>query len=230
MKTKNIIFVFAIMFLTATSGYAQFFIEGSVSANFSEKENDGTTDKSSISYFGISPKAGYWLNDRWAIGAGLSYSRLAEEYSYTVITEYVNERLTPMLEFSVFSRYQLLRNGKWAVLAECSFDVGRETSETKNESVTGAKESMTTFGINVFPLITYDLTDRISLVAGCDFMKVGFASKTLKIEYPEMDNDNNTIIGNGNKIKETTNRFYFGAGSTVFNSLADISVGFIYNF
>jgi len=233
MKTKNIIFVFTIMFLSATSGYAQFFIEGTASVHHNERnlETETLNRSHNILSFSLSPQAGYWLNDRLAIGAGVSYSysrQNIKDIHWDMMTEIVNEDLTSILRFYVFSRYQLLRRGKWALLAECSFNIGGGSSEATwqssningGSSITHETGSITTFGVNVFPLITYDLTDRISLMVRCDFLTVGFNHHIGKVKNSGIDFER----------KDTHSSFHFGAGSTIFNALSNISIGFIYNF
>jgi hypothetical protein len=90
------------------------------------------------------------------------------------------------------------------------------TSKEKLESLTKKIGSSTSFGIDLFPLISYDLTEKISIISVCDFMSLGFASTT----YKGYDPDTN----------QTSNHFGFSTGSTLYNSLSNIKIGFSYKF
>jgi hypothetical protein len=62
---------------------------------------------------------------------------------------------------------------KLSVFAEGSIDIGNSSSKETSESITKEVQSATVLGVNVFPLISYDLTDRYSIIATCDFLRLG---------------------------------------------------------
>ena len=141
-----------------------------------------------------------------AVGASVSYSIFTEKYNKDQNGQEIEnlEMLIPQYGFSVFGRYQLFRMEKFAMLAECAMNIG-SGSRKETSGLTTEKQSVSSLGINVFPVITYDLTERINLITTCDFLRLGFNSYTFK------DKDR----------KITSNEFGFSTQSTVFSYLSD---------
>jgi hypothetical protein len=220
---KKAVITFIILVATVTAGNAQFFVEGGLGVSFSEGEytQEGSmTNRTSGSTFNISPKVGYWVNDRMAVGASVFYYGSTQKTAISGPDNPDPERKTelrqPRLGFSVFGRYQLLQISKFSVLAECSMGMHGNKTKQKSESITKETSSDTYLNMNMFPLISYDLTDRISLITTCDFMSLRFTSYTFKNK--EIDR------------KTTSHGFSFGTNSSIFNSLSDIRIGFMYKF
>ena len=220
---KKVFIVCIALFTAVVAGHAQFFIEGNVGVSSSEDKitvGKITHNRSSDLFFSVSPKAGYWLNERIAVGIGLSY--IGQAADNQIISQNNPEQETgvkgthSLFGFSVFGRYQLYRMQKFSVLVECAVDMSGGGNKNTSESVTKKTQSETLFGINVFPLLSYDLTDRFSLITTCDFLSLGFNSHTVKSEESD--------------LKMTANNWGLNAQSSVFDNLSDISIGFIYKF
>jgi hypothetical protein len=115
-----------------------------------------------------------------AIGLAASYGR------QTIKADNVQEEsLTKGGYFhyglSIFGRYQLYRKEKLSLLTECSigFDEARSWGDSGNPI------SSNMVGINVYPLIGYDLTDRLGMIASCDLISLGLNYQTSKSNTSE---------------------------------------------
>ena len=78
---------------------------------------------------------------------------------------------------------------------------------------------MTTFSIGVLPVVSYSLTDKLSLEASCEFLRLGFDYTVIKSK----DNSD---------YKDITNSFGFGVntGSYSFLSSSILNIGLILKF
>ena len=220
MKKKLI--VLTILLITTSVSHAQLFIEGNLRVGYNtNKGTVGENDESNSSLtFGVAPKVGYWLNDRMAIGVSISYNRNNQTHRYMSDPDQEKQwqkAFSSQFGFSVFSRYQLFSINKLNVLAESSLGITKGITKAKQTSIavfsSGSYNSME---INVYPVVSYDLTDRVSILTSCDFARFGFSTGASK----------NKTTG----IKSSGSNFGFGAGSNILNSLADVRVGFIYKF
>ena len=127
-------------------------------------------------------------------------------------------RRAPEWTFAVFCRYQLLGLKKISFLVECSAYISEKKSidHSISSSVYKNNGSVSTIGINMLPLVTYDLSDRWSIITSGDFLRLDWSSKTEK------------YMDTGFKAKR--NHFGFTGQSILFKRLPEISVGFIYHF
>ncbi|MDR2148995.1 MAG: outer membrane beta-barrel protein [Tannerella sp.] len=217
---KQSLLILVISMMTVASGYAQFFVEGSMSVNQIGYERkyavEEETDLGKTVSFGLSPKVGYWFNDRVAAGISASYE-ISDETSKVLDQEdQAKKRNMPSIGISVFSRYKFFQIKKIAVLAEGSVGSNWRRDKMKEGSDIRIDQSSTSLYINVRPLLTYDLTDKYSLETICDFAGLIFNATSTKDELT------------GNKYK--TNNFRFNTGSTLISSLGNISIGLIYKF
>jgi hypothetical protein len=213
---KKTFIVLTILLTAATAANAQFFIEGELGMSYYEndgKEENITTINSSSLDFTVSPKVGYWLNERISVGVSASYIRSSSKTNADIPNQgiTVSEYWSSSLGFSVFGRYQLYRKEKLSLLAEC--EAGHRTINSKNKTNEMNAKS-TVKNIYVFPVILYDLTERISIKASCNFMRLGFSSSNTKQEI--------------NK-QYASKSFGFHVGSET-NSLPGIGVSFMYKF
>ena len=208
--------------MTIVKGNTQFLFEGSigVSHNSYTVSDSGITENPSSFLMSLAPKVGYKLNDGIAVGV------------HTHVSWYTERNMTSDLDqpehkmewkkrgtgwgFSIFGRYKLLGTEKLSFLVETPIGINGSTTKEKTGTVSKKKQTMSQIFVNVFPAISYDLTEKISIIATCDFLSLGFSSFTIK--YEDIDR------------KVTTNRFEFGAQSTLFKSLCNIRIGIIYNF
>jgi hypothetical protein len=197
-------------------------VEGSVGANYIDvdgRQSGTSVFHSSRISFTVSPLVGYWLNDKFAVGAKIDVTetltrRTLFDSDYQKERKY--ERKEPEWGFSVFGRYKLLGKEKFSLLLESKIGMSGHSIKDKMEENVWKPETTSTIGFEVLPVITYDLTEKFSLITTFDFLSLGLYSST------EKDGDN------GRKVK--TNSFGFNAQSTIFKDLSNIKIGFIYKF
>ncbi len=216
---KRVIIVLIILATTSLAGNAQFFIEGNIGVTYNSDYRYDTSQSNPANFsFDISPQVGYWLNDHIAVGTTVS---LRQRILKDIVIDPDNpdqkiEQRFPGWEFAVFGRYKLWGKENFSLLVESSIFIDGSSVKEKNGSNTKKIQSESTFGLSVYPLISYDLTDKFSIITTCSFLSLDLSSHSIK------DEDTGT--------KNRYNHFGFNAQSTVFESLANIQIGFIYNF
>ena len=211
---RKIIIISILMTATILTAKAQFFVEGYIGVNYTNTEAPtGVSHIRSTSSFGISPQIGYWLNDNIAVGVVADVGRSIDKYVTTDHQE--RETVRQTWGFSVFGRYKLWGTEKFSVLIETPARIGRVTQKEETDAITTLDYSNSVISIRAYPLISYALTEKFSIITGCNFLSLGFYSYNGRYE---------------GSYKTTTNRFVFDAQSSVFNSLSNISIGFTYNF
>jgi len=206
---------------TNVAGNAHYFVDASfgVSTDIGKNSVNGvSSDYPSFSYFNISPKVGYWLNDHIAVGAQVSFDyRIIKGMTSDPDTpdqEIKYKKLSPGWGFSIFGRYKLWGTGKFSLLAESPIGIGGGITKEKKALITKKNQSTSFFNISVYPLVSYDLTDKLSLIAKCEILSLNFSSGKSKYKYD-----------NGTETTNTYSRFTFSAQSNVF-----LNIGIIYNF
>jgi len=187
-----------------------FFVEGSILFTGFEGRVIDTDFRREGYGFEVSTKAGYWLNDRIAVGIDVTYATQNPIGEVKFTSNYFG--------LGAFSRYQLFRWDRLAILAEGSAGVRLGTGNEDSVSELNTEYSLTDFVFIVRPLITYDISNRFSVVVVCDFMRLVFQHRI------------NRTYSEGFHTETITTQFYFGASSTVFDSLSDIRIGFSFNF
>jgi len=222
MKTK-FFYVFVILAINSIVCSAQFFVEGGVGVNYSAGEKNGDKQvENSFNSIWFSPQVGYWLNDNIAVGSRVVYNKTK---SNEITTNLINPELSDNKEimtsnwrFSAFSRYKLWETEKISLLLDGSIYY-EESSLILKTLVTDISDSNSRFGINVFPAISYDFNDKFSIITRCNFLSMEL--------YSEKGKFDSSYDGSA---KNKTNHFNFGTSSSVFSSLGNINIGFIYNF
>ena len=219
---KKICSVFVILIATIVAGKAQFFVEGSIGMYLdkSDYERYGITDNLTSSFsFSISPLLGYRLNDNIAAGIKTRFYRntnnrfIADEDNPEVTIEV--EHRTRDWELSAFIRNKLWRMEKLFILVESGIYIGNHFYEVKKGTKIIPNTDRFIVGIYALPLISYNLTDKFSIIAKCSFLSLDFHTFSDKISEIEVH-------------KNKTFQFNF---ETVFlRSLSDVQIGLIYNF
>jgi outer membrane protein len=213
---KKILFSLCLALSIVSSVSAQFFIGGSLGLTTqSGKTTRGSTSTDDDSYarFNFSPKAGFYLNDRFAIGLSLNYST----YSRTT----PKEGTTPEevyseseIGFAPFVRYHFVEMGALSLFGEGSLALSFGSSSDKNGTVTTDGPKTTTFGINIGPGVSYKLSDHVAVEAMIG--NISFINTSSKRDIP-------TGTGTTEEMKNSQNYFDFGISS-------GLSLGFIYKF
>ena len=178
---KRVIHLSMILAAMTAAANAQFFVEGSISAGYHQEWSFYAIPFNS--FFNVSPLLGYQLNDRISAGAKASLGRKKEIIMVpdTYGGRVEMERRSPEWSIAVFGRYQLMGTKKFSFLVETSAYVG-EKKEIHNIAwpSTGEKtdKTATSMGVKMLPLVTYDFSNKFSLVATCDFLSLDWSSET----------------------------------------------------
>ena len=218
---RKIVIICSILITTAIASQAQFFTEGEFGVRYYElkETNSGVLNNSNLT-FRISPKVGYWFNDRIAVGLNVSYNPIISKRTIYMIdpdSEMKAKGRSHQLGFAVIGRYQVFQKEKFSILAECWIGTNRSRSEEKIGSTTKKDEiSNTDYDIFVYPVLLYNLTDRLSILATCDFINLGYIYSIQK--------------NNSTDSKFISKDFGFNAHSTIFSSLPGLRAGFSYKF
>jgi hypothetical protein len=212
---KKVIILCAVVLTAGLSANAQFFVSGAFGLGF-----DGTKYKSGSSSndggldfrFDLSPSVGYYLSDRFALALNAGYGRSssndrAKDYTKSFSNEWI---------VSPFARYHAVEVNNFALILEGGLFVGGEQSKTKDEASSTTKEwdPIFRFGLGVYPVLAYSLTDKLSIEARCDFLNVGFSRSTTKIGNDSDNKRHVNSMGVGVNWEEGEGFLQFHIGMT----------------
>jgi outer membrane protein len=164
----------AVMFagITAVCAHAQLFIGGSLGLDVQagKSKTDGTsTDLPATFALNISPKAGYYLNDRFALGLELGFER--------TVTNNRRDPETKTFEttfgIGAFGRYHVVNADRVALILEGSLGYGTSKEKSKTGSTSTEDDPINSAGLFVIPVLSYSLTERLSIEASSDFLRFG---------------------------------------------------------
>ena len=214
MKRGIILLIMLVAAIAA--GNAQFFVEGSVGVSYWERTSQNFFANKTLN---ISPLAGYRLNENTALG--LSASLIRNTYSNVTVDsdtgdDFVVERKEHGWDFAVFDRYKIWGTKKFSILVESSVYIYKGTLEGNREWTTMQMLNLTqtSIGVKAMPLIVYDLSDRFSIIASCNFL-------SLNLNYIAQDSKKT-----GLKVRFWG--FESAVTSSIYSNLPDI--GIIYYF
>lgn len=200
---KKITIIFAVLtFLFFETSMGQLFVGGNfyISTEASKSEIGSTSVDGDKEFdFGINPKAGFFLNDQFAVGAGigLNISSTNDREDPERITSSSTFRINP------FARYYFVQVDKFSVFAEGGINLGLGSSKVKTGGTTVDGPNVLDFTFYIMPAVSYDISDNFSLEAGIGGLFI---------------NSNTEKDNNDNKFKETNidfsidlNNIFFGA-------------------
>ena len=219
---KKIGLVFMMMVASIVAGKAQFFTEWNLYvASSGGKETIYGVTKDAPSSFGVSfsTTAGYRLNDKFSVGPSIFLQKVKE-------TRFSSDPGGELLEFdviesrwgcSVFGRYEWMRKEKFSVLIDASIGLSGGNRKEKTGSLEEKTHTMSIVGINAVPLLSYDLSEKFSLLARLNFFRLGLTFRNEKsLKYDD------TV--------SKTYDFEYGLQSNLTYSLSTLSIGFMYKF
>ena len=241
----------AFMTLAAVAAFsfanAQFFVGGSLgftsgsgSSSVTVTETSGSNTETttieeknpSYSEFSFSPKAGYYLNDKLAVGITLGFSTYSEtEYDYNYSnnlqqTEMSLKYTENMFGVAPFVRYHFAEWNNFSLFGELSMGLAFgsskeiETSPNKEEEMKGP--SLFGFGVTIMPGISYKINDHIQLEATLDVFGLNYTyEKSTRNE--EYSNTNYESVN-------TESEFGFGLDTQNLFNMANLTIGFVYRF
>ncbi len=192
---KRVIFTLVLVATTILGANAQWYLGGSLGF----KSNSEETNTDPKSGFGVVPEIGYYLNDKFDIGLDFGFSSFKNQ----------NDKKGSSWAIAPYARYSFFQVGKFETLAKGSVFFGGTDGFMLDNTFYDRK--FTTFGVEVAPLLTYGLTDKVVLFSQLNFLKLNFASIT-----PD-GGDAGTSFGLGVDTNDVTNT-------------GNIQIGFVYKF
>jgi len=172
---KRTISLFVILAMITTVGSAQYFVEGSVYVDYNDTNVsliDIVQNKkmSSDVNYNVSPTVGYQLNDDFALGVKASFSaRIYKRILQYDTGDIEFKESYPLWDFGVFCRYKLWGTKKLSLLVEGFVYIGGGNAKEKTGPITKKTESRSSIGFNATPLVTYDISDKWSIVTTFGF-------------------------------------------------------------
>ena len=154
MKIIRYFFVSIVLTMIAGTVNAQMFVSGSINLSTSmPKTTTGsvTTDGWRNTYFRIAPAVGYFLNDKLAVGAGVSYSLQKQKQNDVANTPFV--------------RYYAVSLGDVNIFAQGNVGIEFGANKTKNDGNTTDGPKYLNFGVSVTPAISYSLGEKLAVEA-----------------------------------------------------------------
>jgi len=187
MKKIALTSLLAVLFATGAQAN-QWFVGGSVGYQY---------DQDTSSTYIIAPELGYNLTNKWDIGLGLGIGGVS--FDSSVATD-------DIFTFSVapFARYNVVSFGDFRVLLKGVASYSYVSQGDLNASV---------FGVNVKPMVIYDISPSFSLYAELNFLNAGI----------NVSSDNTP----GSKSHTSAG---FGVDSSNVLNTNNFQVGFTYNF
>jgi hypothetical protein len=210
---KSRVFLIVLFSFFYVSLNAQVFVGG----NFGLSTSGGstyngttTTDKTSGFSSVLSPKAGIFLSEKLAVGAALdfTYNRSKTSGDPATISRASTIGLTPFL------RYYAVTWNKFSVFGQGNIGLSFSGSTVKVGDTSTEGPKTTSFHINAFPGLAYNVSDKLSLETTLNILSFGYYNST------EKDGD----------FKDITSTFNIGAGLNNLVTVGAITIGAIYKF
>lgn len=183
-----------------------YYIGGSLGISSSSWKIDNIDNKARLSYsFSIAPEIGYNINEKTAVGLSVSAAISSSKTSFmgmdingNLRAGGLNESNGKNLKIAPYLRYSIFKWRKFDLLGMASVYVN--TSKTKSsyvynysyvdesgqddyytESISGTK--IFTLGVNIHPVLQYNLSNRILLLAHLNFFHLDFWKEKQKVIY-----------------------------------------------
>jgi outer membrane protein len=218
---KKLFLTLAAIFAISTFAGAQLYLGGGIgfgTTGGSSKAPDGTeTEAIGTTRFNLTPRIGYFMDDNLSIGASLDINYLKRPGTLVSGAEW--ESMTTF-GISPYVRYAFFTFGKFSVNIEAGINFSLTSVNYKDKPSTH-KISATTFGVYAAPVLSYNLTDRITLETSLNFCNLGFSTSSVSQKVED------------NKATDTTTSFGLGVDMNDALSLGDseiINIGFTYKF
>ena len=221
---KRVIISFVAIVAMITMSNAQVFVGGSVGIGTTggkAKSGGISIDYPSTFTIDFSPKVGFFLSDDLSVGLDITFQN-----TKTTTPKYSgnDDRVVKSTAFGIgaFGRYKIAEAGNLAFLVEGDLGFLSAKSKTTIGSTTTEGDPVSVLYFGVLPVLSYELTSSLSLEANCNFLRLGFASYTVK-DVKDKDN------------KTTSNAFELGANGYTLTDLGSymwtpVQIGLIFKF
>jgi hypothetical protein len=197
------------VFLTAD---AQFLLGGNISLSVSGGKTvtgDVSVDSPSAFSFGLHPMAGFYIGDRFALGGrfDLGFSASNNNAATPTSKTTVSWGVTP------FARLYFPLSRKFAIVGEGALSISGASTKTKTGSTTTDAPTLA-MGFNVRPLLSYSVSNNISLEISSKFLNLGI---------------NNTVVGDD--PKKVTTELDFGINpDNLVGTIGAVTLGAVFKF
>jgi outer membrane protein len=184
----------------ALASQAQLFVGGSIGFETESGKrtfNGVSTDMPSCYLFEFSPKIGYFISDKFAVGL---QPELLIGAVKSISNNVESKHSITSWHLDAFARYEMLSIDKLAFIMKGTIGFGGYGCKRSNGGTITKGNPGSWFGINVVPILSYRFTNKFSLEAEFNFLNLGFNRTTNK----QADNSSN---------KTTFNNFVFGVNS-----------------
>ncbi|MGD0756357.1 MAG: hypothetical protein ABR927_15000 [Bacteroidales bacterium] len=212
MKLRRV-FLVVLFYSFCISLNAQVFIGGNFGFNSAtDKTDDGgtTINKTSNYSFSLSPNLGKFLSEKFAIGVAL-------DISLTGNTSGVNPETiskSSSIGGSLFLRYYAIKWNKLSVFGQGNVGLAFSNSSIKSGGSTTNGPKPTRLYLSVYPGLSYDINDKLSLQTTLNILSFGYTYVTTR----------------AGTYTENTSSFNIGAGLSNIVSIGSITIGAIYKF
>lgn len=189
---------------------AQHYVGGMFSVNSNAGTYDDGSKKPSSLTINLNPELGTFLSENLAAGISLRFGINTTNNRNEVETK----NTSTVIGIAPYVRRYAAITGKLSIFGQAQAGIAMEKSKSKtgNSSFDGPTE--TTISLGIFPGLSYDLNDKISLETTVNLFQFGISST---IEKSGSDKETSTNIG-------------FGAGLENIVNTSNISVGAIIKF
>lgn len=176
---KKLFFTFALA-VAATAMHAQMYVAGSIGFDVSGGKTTTKDQNTSIesksprtTSFQIAPSLGYYITDKFLIGGRVGIGTKSET---TFNNDGGTATKTSSFDWTIvpYARYKCAGLQKFGVWIEGAINIGGSTSKETTGNTTAKQPYTTYYGINFYPVLTYDLTDRLTLETGLNILGLGF--------------------------------------------------------
>ncbi|MDR1679494.1 MAG: porin family protein [Prevotellaceae bacterium] len=185
---KKLLLTAALAVATMIGANAQIYVGGSLGFD-SYNEESGSALKNQ---FTISPEIGFYLSEKFDVGLDFSFST----------EKYHNDAKGNSWAIAPYARYSFLQFGKFEVIGKAQIYFEGD----KQEDPAGNELKGTGFGLNVTPILAYNLTENWVLFTQLNCFALGFSSYTpdggdagthfgLGLDANDLYNTNNLQVG-----------------------------------
>lgn len=138
--------------MAQTEGFTKgsLFISGNV--GFSSTTEPGTPDDTKINSFNFSPRVGYFVTDKVAVGIGLGFGSNKNDDGTTEVK-------STDLSIGAFGRYYFTPANKFSMMLQLAADY----TTSKNEVDGNETGKLNGFGVNFAPGLNYFISNRLAL-------------------------------------------------------------------
>lgn len=209
--------MFLIIFLVGsiTLSNAQYFVGGSFSFNTNGGSiDDGTvkTDKTTSTNYNLSPKAGYIMSDNFWVGVQIGFGVNKSKTAGT--PEVINK--TSQFGVTPFARYYALHKNKFGLFAEGQLGLNFSSSKSESAGTTTDGPKNTVISFAVFPGISYDISDRVTLEAQINGFNLGYSNSVSKTDNAgTVTKNKSTNLGFGADLDNIVTPGFINIGATI---------------